>query len=409
MKNSIFLISNRISKAEEFKSKILLLRNIDEIITLRHENCFEKIKNQKPSLIIFHLGEFDYEEDLFNLLTKIKQNKNLKTSSFLLIMDVIDENILCTAFEKGITDFLLSSATESEFTIRTLWCLKQKEKEQISDNNKRILNQLNIIDEKNDVFTEGYTNSVVKKESLKDWGTLAALSPDVNVRSKISPESLVSIIKKNIRSNDIIGYSTDFKIYLWFSKTSKKNVSKILEKIKENLTPDYTVSAGFVETKDITFEKAEELANRALSNALLCGNSFICVEETNYNKADINFDNNNNFKFNKQKFLKKLQNVLSPLFYQTKIIYEEKLFETKINQFVTEDRSVFNLKNQNGESTFILNYQGFTKIRIETQHDIKNYELTKNKTFIELEDLTEEKISYLLNNFIKDFQNYTNC
>ena len=87
---------------------------------------------------------------------------------------------------------------------------------------------------------------------------------------------------------------------------------------------------------------------------------------------------------------------------------KEKLFETSITQTVTEEKSTFKLKNDNGESSFTVSYPGFTKINIEILHNIKDNDLKAEKLFMETEELNEEKMEFLLNSFIKEFQNYTN-
>ena len=115
-----------------------------------------------------------------------------------------------------------------------------------------------------------------------------------------------------------------------------------------------------------------------------------------------------NFKLHKENFVKKLEAILSPLFYQTQKRNEEKLFETKITQSVNEEKSWFKLENENGKSSFEISCPGFTKINIQVIHDIKDSEMKAEKLYIERDELTEEKIDYLLNSFIKDFQNYTN-
>ena len=276
-----------------------------------------------------------------------------------------------------------------------------------NSNKKDILSQLKILDKKNHVYTENYTYTILKEESKKEWGTFVVLAPDINVRSKLSPDSLMNTIKKNVRSCDILGYATDFKIYLWFKQTEKENVLKVLEKIQKILTSNFSISAGYIETKDIAFDKAEEMANNALSKALLKGNCFIYAKEPK--KKEINLDVNvKNFKLHKENLVKKLEKILSPLFYQTQKRIEEKLFETKITQTVDEEKSTFTLENEKGKSSFTVSCPGYTKINIEIIHDIKNSELKAEKLFVDKEEINEEKIEYLLDSFIKHFQNYIN-
>ena len=405
LKNNIVLICNDEKISENIKSKILLLRNKDDFFQINEENCFDIIKEKKPVLILYHCPINN--EHFLDIISKVKQNQELKDCSIIAIFDEIDENILCTAFEKGLTDFLLTNSTDSEYTIRTIWCLQKREALHESESKKEILSQLKILDKKNHVYTENYTYTILKEESKKEWGTFVVLAPDIDVRSKISPDSLMGIIKRNVRSCDILGFASDFKIYLWFKQTEKDSVLKVLEKIKKVLTSNFTISAGYIETKNIAFDKAEEMANNALSKALLKGNSFIYAKEAK--KKEINLDVNvKNFKVHKENLIKKLENILSPLFYQTQKRIEEKLFESKVTQVVEEEKSFFKLENEKGTSVFTVSCPGYTKINIEIIHDIKDSDLKAEKLFIDKEEITEEKIEYLLDSFIKNFQNYTN-
>ncbi len=406
MENSILLITDNEKVSKLVKAKVLLLRNSDVFESVSSKDCLEKVKEKNPVLIFYHLTA-DNEEEFLNFVQKIRQNDSTKTCSVILLFEEFDENTLCSAYEKGITDFLTLDATETEFTIRTLWCLKKRENLYESQNKKDILSQLKILDKNNQVYTENYTYTILKEESKKDWGTFVVAAPDINIRSKISPENLMNTIKKTVRSCDILGYASDFKIYLWFRHTTKEDVLKVLEKIRTALTADFTICAGYIETRDIAFDRAEELANKALSKALLKGNSFLFAQEPV--KKEVNLEVNvKNFKLHKENFVKKLENILSPLFYQTQKRNEEKLFETKITQTVTEERGNFSLKNEKGESFFTVSYPGYTKINVEIIHNIKNQDLKAEKLFVDTNELSEEKLEYLLNSFIKDFQTYTN-
>ena len=409
MQNSIVLITDNQKIAQQTLKKIVLLRNSDNFEVLPYENCFDEIKKRKSILVLYHLKPEEKESEKFlNLLQKLKQTKELQSSSVCLMYEEIDENMLCSAFEKGLTDFLDINATDSEYTIRTIWCLQKREKLFETEKNKDILSQLKIVDKNNYVYTENYTYTILKEESKKNWGTFAVVAPDINIRSKISPQMLMNIIKKNVRTSDILGYATDFKIYLWFRETDKKNVLKVLEKIKLSLSLDFTISAGYIETKNIAFDKAEEYANNALSKALLKGNCFLYAKEPKEKEVDLEL-NVKNFKLQKQNFVKKLESTLSPLFYQIQKRNEEKLFETTINQSVEKEKSIFTLENEKGKSVFSVSYPGYAKITIEIMHDIKDSELKAEKLFLDTEEFSEQKIEYLLNSFIKDFKNYTKC
>lgn len=408
MQNNIILITDNEKAAQKITKKVLLLRSSDNLDVISHADCFDKVKKIKPMLVFYHL-KLNREDDFLNFLQKVRQNKDVKTCSVILVYDETDENLLCSAFEKGLTDFIKINATETEFTLRTLWCLQKRDTFSDYTNKKEILSQLKILDKNNQVFTQNYTYTILKEESKKDWGCFAAVAPDINVRSKISPESLMSIIKHNVRTCDILGYASDFKIYLWFRNTDKDDALNILTKIKMALTSDFTISAGYIETKNIPFDKAEEMANKALSKALLKGNSFIYTQQAETKqKAESTSIDVENFKQHKENFAKKLENILSPLFYQTQKMNEEKLFETVIKQNVTENKSVFKLINDEIHSSFTVTYPGFTTINIEILHNISDSEAKREKFYLDTNELSEEKIEDMLDSFIKDFQTYTN-
>ena len=412
MKNNIVLITDNEEISPKIEEKILLLRDNDSFESIYTINCFEKIKKIKPVIVFYHLSQEQINnqkeiEDCFSFIQKLKQTEEIKTTSVILLFDKIDENILSNAFELGITDFLQTEATPSEFTIRTIWSLQKKEISVEEQKNKDILSQLKIIDKNNNVYTENYTFAVLKKESKKNWGTFVTIAPDINIRNQISPQVLMKSIKNIVRASDILGYATDFKIYLWFSNTKKENVENILQKIRENLAPDFTISAGYIETKNIPFDTAEEIANGALAKALLKGNSFIYATEED-KKVPKPKEKSINFKHHKENFTKKLLSILTPLFYQTQKIQEEKLFQTKITQKVTKDESIFMLENEKGKSFINITYSGFTKINVEIIHNIKNNDLKAEKIYIETNNFSEKKLENILNSFIKEFQKLTN-
>lgn len=415
MQNCVLLITDNEKVSQRIEKKILLLRHSDFFKSIDYKNCFEATKQLKPVLIIYHLKNDEKEnyseiesEIFLNFLQKTKQTKELQNTSVLLLYESIDEDVLCSAFESGLTDFIQINSSETEFTVRAIWCLQKRENSFELNKKNDILSRLKIVDEKNNVYTEKYTQKILKEESKNCWGTFAAISPDINVRSKISPQTLMNTIKKTVRSCDILGYATDFKIYLWFSGTKKEDVLKILEKIKSALTDDYTISAGFIETKNVEFDVAEELANKALSKALLKGNCFICAKEPKKIEKKLETEIKN-YKLQKETAVKKLESIISPLFYQTQKRIEEKLFETKVIQSVNEDFSNFSLENKSGKSTLTIGYAGYTKINIEILHDIKDGDLKADKFFVDTDDLSEQKLEFYIEKFIKDFKNYTKC
>lgn len=395
MNNNIVLITENFRLAQKIKSKLVLLRNNDNIDIVEPEDCISEIREKKPSVVFFHLSKFN-EEEFFDFLLKTKQSDDLKNISIILLYDFFNEDILCSAFELGISDFISTKTTETELTVRTIWALQKQEKITDLQNKIDILKDLKIIDKQSEIFTEEYTTAKIKEEMTKNNGSFVVVAPDINIRNKISPNLIIKTIKKSIRKNDIIGFATDFKFYLWLKNATKEHVLTILQKIQKNLSLDFSISAGFMETKNNDFNKVVKLTNEALSKALLKGHSFICAEENNRKQ-----DNTIKKKTNS------IEEFLSPLFYQYQKRYEEKLFETKIKQFVSKEKSFFKLENEKGQSSFILT--NYSDLKIEILQNIVDMEIKAEKISFDKNKTNVEQIESFLIAFIKDFQKYTNC
>ena len=229
MLSNILIITDDDNVSQRLEKKIFLLRSSDTLQKVTSDVSFNFIKKHRPVLVFYHLIAKDGGVQKFlNFLQKIKQTEELNTVSIILVYEEIDENTFCLAFEKGITDFLSLYASDSEYTIRTIWALQKRNKDYAMQNNQNILAHLNIIDDKNYVYTENYSRTVIKNMSKNEWGSFCILAPDVNVRSKLSPQVLMNLVKKSVRSTDIIGFGPDFKIYLWLKETNSHDTLKIL-------------------------------------------------------------------------------------------------------------------------------------------------------------------------------------
>lgn len=253
MKNNIVLITENFRLAQKIKSKLVLLRNNDGFDIVEPENCLAEIREKKPSVVFFHVSKFN-EDEFFDFLQKIKQSEDLKNISIILLYDFFNEDILCSAFELGITDFISTKSTETELTVRTIWALQKQEKNSEIQYKSDLLKNLKILDKQNGVFTENYTAEKIKEEITKSNGSFVVIAPDINVRNKISPNLIMKTIKSLIRKSDIIGFASDFKFYLWLKNSNKNNVLNILNKIQKNLSLDFSISAGFMEAKTMIFQ-----------------------------------------------------------------------------------------------------------------------------------------------------------
>ena len=113
-----------------------------------------------------------------------------------------------------------------------------------------------------------------------------------------------------------------------------------------------------------------------------------------------------NFKLFKQAFNKKLEKVITPVFFQMQKMYEEKLFKTKIDQYSNDTLSQFSLKTLDREGELKITYPGFSKINIDVIH--KGLDSPENKRIrLDLTELDEERLTKILEDFILDFKKNT--
>jgi len=397
LKNNIVLITENFKLAQKLKNKLFLLRKNDSFFVLELENSLKNIKEKKPTVILFHLTKFN-EDEFFDFLKKIKQTEDFLTTSVIVLCDVINDDTMCSAFELGIDEFISTKATETELTIRVIWAIQKQETNIELKTKNNILADLKILEKENYTYTENYIKSIIEKEFEKEKGSFVIIAPDINSRNKISPNNMVKIIKNSIRKNDILGFSSDFKFYLWLKNTDKKQTLNILNKIQKNISDNFTISAGYTDINEYDFKTIESITNKALANALLKNNSFVYAGKNFFEKKE------NTQKSN----LKEIEQLLIPIFYQQQKRIEEKLFETNIKQEVYKNKGIFILKNKNGESLLtIKQIKDFFEIKIE--HKIEKIDIKKQTIKIKNQSLVEAKIEDLLISFIKDFQKYTNC
>ena len=138
---------------------------------------------------------------------------------------------------------------------------------------------------------------------------------------------------------------------------------------------------------------------------MLKENAFVIAREKDELKEQFrkNPDEYKNFKIFRQDFFKKLEKIVSPIFFRTQKIIEEKLFQTEITHEISEDGCFFILKNDSCNSTFRLTCPGYTRVNIDIAHFCEHEEY-KDKISMNIDEVTPEKISALLDDFIKTFQ-----
>lgn len=408
--SSIVLITNNEEVAQVLKPKLVLLREIDNILPIKYTDAIEQIKEALPKVVLLHGS--DENDKCLELIKKIKTDPEIKDCAVLLIVDRYDQDFILSAYDENITDYFSLSADDAEILMRIIWCIKKSELVGKLKKQYHLLKELGVIDKATGFYTQEYCDKIFKTEfetlkKLEIEGTLLLVSASEESKIKLDPLALAKAIKNSTRESDIIIHEKANRFYILLGKTNLKGSFTVWDKIKRNVGEMYTLSAGVA----VVGNKKPEQIKTELINALTEANStnqdlvIVNEEETNLsgNWLDKINANQKNFKLFKQAFNKKLEKVITPVFFQVQKAYEEKLFETKIEQSSNASLSSFLLKKGDCLSELKITYPGFSKINIDFVH--QGFDSPENKRIsLDLTELDEKKLTEILEKFINEFK-----
>lgn len=410
VESNIILITNEDSVVQVLKPKLVLLREIDNILPASYSEAVEKIKNFLPELVLLYCS--DEKEECLKLIKEIRGTELIRDISILLVVDSYNQDFVLSAYDENITDYLTVNADDVEILIRTLWCLKKSANTMLINKQHRLLEKLDVIDNNTGFYTSKYCEKIFENElqNLKDIkaeGILMLISASEESKTKLSPLLLAKAIRSSTRNSDVIVHGSANRFYVLLRGTQLKGAFCVWEKIKRAIGEHYTINAGISSLDNKSFD---ELKNELL-NALIEANSakqdlIIINDEEKHLSADwldkIN-SSQKNFKLFKQAFNKKLEKVITPVFFQVQKLYEEKLFDTQMEQFSNSTLSSFVLKKENNVGELKITYPGFSKINIDIIY--QGLDSPENKRIsLDLTELDETKLTKILEDFIAEFK-----
>lgn len=410
--NNVVIISNNKPVAEQLASKIVLLRTIDCVGIFDYENALKYLQKNEPDLIIIYAPSNESPD----ILKQIKFNQSLANVPIIFATDSLNQDLLCIAFDNGISDFMTLNLNETQILMKTMWGLQKRQLLKELKNKSDLLKSLEVIDHESGILTKQYTEKVFRQElqninQKQENSIFMILSADVSCKNILPQSFLASILKKTLRKEDIIGLAQDNKFYILLKKTDKEGANKVYEKIKNNLSDSYSISASATEITKDKYETTERLLNKGLMDAMMQSSSLVFIDKKQENKAYGWLDKSDlketNFKMFKQVFMKKIYSTITPVFFQMQTILQDKLFETKIEQHVNESESLFYLEKLPFKSCLKIKYPGYTKINIDVIH-LSDKDKNSERTTFDINQLTQASIEEFLNKLIKTFKEKSN-
>lgn len=400
--NNILLITDDTSTIEAFDDKLVLLRESDRVSYCDYEDAPDVIFENSYDITI--IQEHEDKDRTLNLIKYIKD----KCLSIILLTNNYDRNFVLSAYDEGIDDYVSVKADPSEMLIRVINCIKKSNLKNEISRYKNYLKEYGVISESTGFFSQKFAPEICQLEinNFSNSGALIILSPDEEGKASFSADKFSDAIKKSIRHGDIVANASGSKYYIMLSETGLNGAVAVYEKIKAELKDGFTIKAGICEIKGFNFTDSEKRAQCALSEAMINNQEMVIYADKNETLdewLDTPHMSEKNYKLFKQIFNKKLEKVIAPVFYRLQKSYEEKLFNTKIEQYTDENQSVFCLKNPKQESRLKIVYPGFAKIIIYITHagldSPENSEIT-----MPLNKITQKELIRIVEDFIKEFK-----
>lgn len=388
----ILLVSDDNDFAQKLDEKLVFLRKNDEIIISDYASALDLIG--ECSVVLVH------ENSTFEqTLSMIKDLRKKKEISIILVANSNNENLILESADLGVDDFILANAENFEFVLRIVHNIEFSVLKQLSQGYIKLLKQVNVVDDYSGLFNFDNCQQILKEQKN---GIFMAISPCDKM--KFSLDEVGFAIKFAIRKNDIAFIGRGSNFYLYLKDTDFEGAKNVFDKINTKMK----ISAGVADISGKTLEKFEKEAQDALIEAQKTEQKFV-VHQTKENTLDewLADTKSGNYKLFRKLFNTKLEKVITPVFYRLQKSYEDKLKNTEIIQFTTDEQCVFELKNKNTKSSLRIIYPGFAKIIVTIKHE--GFDSPENSEIsLPLDKITQKELVEIVENFIKEYKE-TKC
>lgn len=397
----ILLVSDDENISKSVKSKLIFLRADDKVITSDYMNAKNNLISSRADIVL--VAENNSKDYITNLAHDLISTSD--TVSLIVLPKVYDGEFILSCIDSGYDDFIMQNAEDFEFVIRLVKYLKFNALKITKFRNNKLLEQLDVIDSETGFYSSKFAKSSLEitiDNELIAFGAFVAISPNKNDEQNFDEEKLSNVIKQSIRQCDIPIKGIGSKYYILLPETDLNGAIVVYNKIKEEL--EFKICAGISDIKGKIYEDFEKEAVAALTDANATNCEYKIFESADNTLSSWLDDSDvKNYKIFRKIFNKKLEKIITPLFYRLQQTYEGKLFKTDISQNVSDDNCYFKLANSEHESILSILYPGFSKIIISITH--KGLDTPENKEIhLKLSDITEKELAKIVEDFVKEFK-----
>lgn len=380
----------------EYIAPKLILRKSDELYRFSFDALPEKLHLVLNSVLI--MNSENSENKTLELLKLIKG-----TPSFVFAYNE-NTDFKIQVYKSGALGYITMFTSDEELQAKLLPALNVASNLEKNTQYREMLVRNNLLTANNEVFLNYIAILDKELEKLSNCSAsavLAAISPNDKTKFLLQPNQIETHILNNIRKNDILMSYAANKYFLLLFDTDIPSAQKIWEKIRHEIPEK--IYAGF--STVTPNKKREQLVNEVLNKL---------HEAINYDKDYIiNTKNSNlqidsgNFKLYRKEFYKKMQNIITPVFYQVQQKYNNKLFGMIISQSVEEGAAILTIKGREAFGTFKITMPGLSKINIDIIYQ-KGANTDSKRINLEPDEFEGGVLEDLLEQFIIEFKKEIN-
>ena len=401
MQSKVVLISNDTDFFEYIIPR-LSLRKSDELFKFSFSEIPEKLHMLETSLII--INSENNENQSLELL------ELLSTTPAIVFSYNYNYDFSVEILKKGGFSYITPETSIEELQARFLSALNMISSIKKNKQYRDILVKNNLLTKNNEVFLNFTTILDTEIENIhksSSVATLIAIAPDEKSKFLIHPNQIETIILSNVRKNDILMNYSPGKYFLLLYDADIIKSNKIWDKLSKKLPQG--IYAGFSQIGNKSRQQVVSEALQKLHDAISKASSNTINTQNIYS--------GDNFKFFRQEFNKKIEQIITPVFYHMQQIYNDRLFGMTIEQDLGDGYGVLYIKSRHIIGSFKITSPGFSTINIDVLYEQINYTeqgkeikpIDSKRITIEPNELESGLLQDLLEQFILEFKdNYNN-
>lgn len=408
--NSILIISNSHEKGKDISAKLKLLRGCDTIKIVSYIEAISVLNITQPNIILLYCSD----NDSLNVVKEIRLINSLNKVPILFIADTFNEEKLLYAFDNGIDDFVFLDNSDSVILMRMLLTLQKSVLYKQIDINDKILIAANILDKQSGIYQKDMAAVVLKnfftqsiEENLENT-VFMYIKPVNNSDRRLNLYKIANTVKKTLRGNDIVAYGKSLGFYLVLYNSGKAGAKSVFNRISTALKSDCRIYACAAEIIT-SFEEMEPVLYTSVREQINTNTDFNYLYDLNFretvNVLDIKDENGKKLKDFKKEFLQNFEKITAPVFYRIQTLYKDKIKDAEIKYTLNENESKFSIKDAENTSELVITYPTFMKVIIDIRHFIGNNPPKVKRLTYDFEEFSEDKISILLEDMIKEYSN----